>query len=155
MAEEMKPGKIDHVQTSAASANKHLTQLHDKLGRAVAATGTLNDELSQIPKPDDLQEVISKLDTLRGSLQGLGDEWQVPTPRYIQEVVSDLDRLRKELDHFVEPEWEIPSSDDLERSAEAASTLAAELARFKQIWDECPSDEELEAKCRLLEQVRG
>jgi len=155
MAARTKIKELDQAQSLAASANKQLTQLHDNLGKAVTATGTLNEELSDVPTPAYVQEVISKLGTLRGSLQGLADEWQVPTPRYIQEVVSDLDRLRKELHHFVEPDWEIPSSDDLERLAEAASTLAVELVRVKQIWDELPSDEELEAKANLLAQVGG
>ena len=117
---------LEQLQPVAASADEQLKELYETLSKVVTATGTLNEELSEIP-----------------------------TPQYVQEIVSDLARLRAELRRFVDPEWELPDSRNLQESAEAASTLAAELARAKRSWDQLPSDEEIKSKIGLLAQLDG
>lgn len=125
MAQATKTNELHEIHALAASANDQLSRLYRNLGMIVTAAGTLNEELSEIP-----------------------------TPQHLQEVASNLARLRQCLRPFVGSDWQIPDNRYLSEAAEAASTLAAELARVKEIWDQLPGAAEIEAKIEFLTQLR-
>jgi hypothetical protein len=103
MAKKATENNLQQVAALAVSANDQLKELYGTLGMVVTAVGTLSEELSELPKAKD-----------------------------IQEVVEGLRRLREELDWFVEPEWQIPTASELYEAAEAAGELADKVARVDQ-----------------------
>lgn len=133
MAKAKTTDDLQQVAALAESANDQLKKLYKTLGMVVTAVGTLNEELSELPKPQDIQEVASNLAQVRKELRWFVEpEWELPTAEEIQEAVEGLGRLREELDWFVEPAWQIPDATGLNEAAEAASELADRLARVDQ-----------------------